>query len=108
MINIEDFKKIEIKIGKIISADRLGGSDKLLKIVLDVGEEVPRQILSGIAESIPDPSALVGLEVPVITNLEPRTIRSEISYGMMLVADKDGLPVILTPIEDVPPGSVVK
>ncbi|MFZ2484544.1 MAG: hypothetical protein WAW81_01190 [Minisyncoccia bacterium] len=107
MINIEDFNKIEIKIGKILSAEKLEGSDKLLKIILDVGEETPRQILSGIAEYTPDPSALVGKEVPVIANLEPRTLRGEISYGMMLAAD-GGKPILLHPAEEVVPGSRVK
>lgn len=107
MINIEDFQKIEIKIGKILSAEKLEGSDKLLKLQIDLGEEAPRQILSGIAEFTPDPASLVGKEVPVIVNLEPRQLRGETSYGMMLAAD-DGSPVLLHPAREVPPGSGVK
>ena len=108
MINIEDFTKLEIKIGTILSAEKLEGADKLLKIMLDVGEEAPRQILSGIAEHTPDPSSLVGRQVPVITNLEPRTLRGETSSGMMLAVSGEDAPVLLHPAEEVPPGSALK
>ena len=74
MINIEDFNKIEIKIGKVVSAGKIPEGDKLLKLVFDFGGET-KQIMSGIAESFPDPSVLVGKEMPVITNLEPRMLR---------------------------------
>ena len=107
MITIEDCKKIDMRIGKIISAERLDGSDKLLKILVDIGEETPRQILSGIAEFTPDPSSLVGKQVPVIVNLEPRIIRGETSFGMMLATSNDK-PVLLHPAEVVEPGSLVK
>ena len=107
MINIDDFKKLDIKIGKIISAEKLEGSDKLLKIMIDVGEEAPRQILSGIAEVTPEPDSLVGKLVPIIVNLEPRVIRGEMSFGMMLCAD-DNTPVLLHPEREVKSGSLVK
>lgn len=106
MINIDDFKKVEIKVGKILSAQKLENSDKLLKLSVDFGEESPRQILSGIAEFY-DPAALVGKEAAFVTNLEPRVLRGETSNGMILAAD-GGKPVILAPMEDVPPGSPVK
>ena len=108
MINIEDFGKVEIKIGKIISAEKLADSDKLLKLSVDFGEESPRQVISGIAKSYPEPEVLVGKETSFVTNLEPRTIRGEVSQAMIMAADNMGMPVILTPIEDVPPGSTVK
>jgi methionine--tRNA ligase beta chain len=109
MITIEDFQKLEIKIGKILSAERIEGSDKLLKIMFDVGEETPRQILAGIAEHVSDPSSLVGKQVPVILNLEPRKLRGEMSHGMMLAAsNSDGKPTLLHPVEEVSPGSVVR
>lgn len=106
MINIDDFKKVEIKIGKILSAEKLENSDKLLKLSVDFGEDAPRQILSGIAEFY-DPVTLVGLQAAFVTNLEPRTLRGEVSNGMILAAD-GGKPVILTPQQEVPPGSAVK
>jgi len=85
MVNIEDFKKLDIRIGKIISAERIPGSDKLLKLLFDVGEAGPRQILAGIAEHVEDPNSLVGKELPLILNLEPRKMRGEISYGMIII-----------------------
>ena len=108
MISIEDFKKVDIRIGKVLSAERIEGSDKLLKIMFDVGEEAPRQVLAGIAESTPDPSALVGKEIPVVLNLEPRRLRGETSYGMILCADGGEGPVLLHPALEIPPGSIVK
>lgn len=109
MATIEDFQKLEIKIGKILSAERIEGSDKLLKLRFDIGESEPRQILAGIAEYIEDPQTLVGKELPIILNLEPRKMRGEMSYGMMLAASReDGGPVLLHPAEEVPPGTIVR
>lgn len=107
MINIEDFFKVEIKIGKILSAEKVEGSEKLLKLMIDIGEETPRQILSGVARAIPEPETIVGKMVPILTNLAPRMMMGMESQGMMLCAD-NGLPVLLHPTEDVPPGSIVK
>ena len=107
MINIEDFFKAEIKIGKILSAERVEGSEKLLKLSVDLGEATPRQILSGIAKAVPEPNEIIGRLVPIISNLEPRTMMGMESQGMMLCADDDR-PVLLHPAQEVPPGSVVK
>lgn len=107
MINLEDFKKIEIRIGRVKSIEKVEGADKLLKFTFDLGGE-ERQILSGIAEFYTDLSALVGKEMPILVNLEPRTIRSLESQGMMLCADMDGRVVLLHPDQEVPPGSIVK
>jgi methionine--tRNA ligase beta chain len=107
MISIEDFKKLEIKIGKVISAEKVPEADKLLKIVFDLGDE-KRQIMAGIAESFDDPSVLIGREMPILTNLEYRKLRGYESQGMMLAADADGRPVLLSPETEVPPGSIVK
>ena len=107
MITIDDFKKIEIKIGKVISAERVPEADKLLKIVFDIGGE-QRQIMAGIAMFVEDPTTLIGKEMPILVNLEYRTLRGYESQGMLLAADGNGRPVLLYPAEDVPPGSVVK
>ena len=106
MINIDDFKKAEIKIGKILSAEGVEGSEKLLKLSVDFGEESPRQILSGIAKSY-EPETLVGKLVPFVTNLEPRQMMGLESQGMILAASSEGKAVILMPDGDVPPGSTV-
>lgn len=107
MINIEDFIKIEIRMGKILSAERVEGSDKLLKLMIDLGEESPRQILSGVAKAVPEPETIVGKMVPIIANLAPRMMMGMESQGMMLCAD-DGGPVLLHPSREVKPGSIVK
>ena len=107
MINIEDFLKVELKIGKILSSEKVEGSEKLLKLMVDLGETSPRQILSGVARAVSDPSELVGKLVPIVANLEPRMMMGMESQGMMLCADDDS-PVFLHPARDVTPGSTVK
>jgi len=107
MINITDFQKLEIKIGKIISVEKVEGADKLLKFILDFGNE-KRQILSGIAQFYPNFEELVGKEIPVLTNLEPRTIRGVKSEGMILLADDLTQPVLLYPEKPVLEGTIVR
>ena len=108
MINIEEFKKVEIKIGKILSAERIDGSEKLLKFRIDLGSE-ERQIIGGLALAYPDPSVLVGREIPIIANLEPRKLMGLESQGMILACtDENDLPVILTPLKEVPLGSILR
>lgn len=107
MTTIDDFKKLDIRIGKVISAEKIEGSDKLLKLIFDFGTE-RRQIIAGIATSYPDCTALVGKEMPVIVNLEPRMLRGHESQGMILAtSDENGI-VILNPEREVMPGSTVK
>jgi|SRR3989338_4067176 len=106
-IQFEDFKKLDIRIGKIISADPIDGADKLLKLVINFGNE-EKQVLAGIAQFVNNPQDLIGKQIPVLVNLEPRRMRGLDSNGMILTADADGKPVLLVPEEDVPPGSVVK
>ena len=106
MISFEDFKKVDIRVGKVISAERVPDSDKLIKLVFDMGDH-ERQVVAGIAEYY-EPEELIGKQMPVLTNLEPRELKGEMSNGMILAASADGRPVILGPAEEVPPGSVVK
>ncbi len=84
MINFEDFTKLDICIGTIVSAEKIPDADKLLCLMVDLGEEFPRQIVSGIAEHFTEPEILVGKQVPVLLNLNPRTIRGVESQGMIL------------------------
>lgn len=107
MINIDDLSKIEIKMGKILSAEKVEGSEKLLKLMVDLGETLPRQILSGVAKVVSEPETIVGKIVPIVANLAPRQMMGMESQGMMLCAD-DGAPVLLHPAEEVSPGSIVK
>ena len=107
MITIDDLQKIEIRIGKILSAERVEGSEKLLKLSIDLSEPTPRQILSGVAKAVTEPAELVGKFVPIVANLAPRMMMGLESNGMMLCAD-DSSPVFLHPAKDVTPGSLVK
>ena len=107
MATLEDLQKLEIKMGKVKSVEKVEGADRLLRFVFDLGGE-ERQILSGIAEFYPDPSVLVGKEVPIVTNLEPRTIRGFESQGMVLVAIDGEQAVCLHPEKEVTPGSLVR
>jgi methionine--tRNA ligase beta chain len=106
MITFEDFKKLEIKIGKIISAEKIPEADKLIKLEIDLGTE-KRQVVAGIAQFY-EPDYLIGKEIPVVVNLEPRKLKGVESQGMILAASAEGTPVLLYPEKDVPPGSIVK
>jgi len=107
MITFEDFKKIEIKIGKIISADRVENSSKLLKLKVDFGLE-QRQILAGIAKFY-EAENLIGKECPFAFNLEPKMLGELESQGMILCASNEsGQPVLLHPEKEVAPGSILK
>lgn len=107
MITLEDFKKLDIKIGKIVSAEKISDSDKLIKFIFNIGSE-KKQIIAGIAEFFPDFTALIGKEMPILLNIEPRTFKGNISQGMIIAADVDGRPVFLCPEEEVLPGSIVR
>jgi methionine--tRNA ligase beta chain len=88
-ITYDDFKKVEIKIGKILSVEEIDGSDKLLKLKVQFKDE-ERQILSGIKKYYEDIQVLVGKKVPFVTNLEPRKMMGLESQGMILaVHDAD-------------------
>ena len=114
MITYDDFAKIEIRIGEVLSVELIEGADKLLKCMVDVGDVdeegkvLPRQILSGIREYLEDPQTLVGKKFPYITNLAPRTIRGFESQGMILAGLHEGTLALLTPTGDVPSGTKVK
>lgn len=107
MITIEDFSKLEIKIGTILSAEKVPEADKLIKLEIDLGSE-KRQIMSGIAEWFPEPSVLVGKQVPILVNLAPRKFRGYESQGMVLMADAESGPVLLHPTDKVLAGSTVR
>jgi methionine--tRNA ligase beta chain len=98
-ISIDDFKKVEIRIGEIISAEKIEGSDKLLKLIVNFGDptggaspdnQERRQVLSGIAAYFPDPAQLVGKRCPFVTNLAPRMMMGLESQAMILATGGDG------------------
>lgn len=107
-ITFDEFKKAEIKIGTILSVEKVPDADKLLKLVINLGEENPRQILSGIAMYYEDPSVLVGKQVPVLANLPTRTIRGLESQGMVLYAVGEGFLTTVNPDREIPSGTPVQ
>lgn len=93
---IDDFQKIEIKVGTVISAVPVEGADKLYILQVDLNEEKPRQILSGIREYV-QPEALIGKQFPFVTNLAPRMLRGYESQGMILAGSDDSGLALLNP-----------
>ncbi|MBI2021959.1 methionine--tRNA ligase [Candidatus Daviesbacteria bacterium] len=140
MITIDDFAKIEIRVGTILEAEEVEGSEKLIRLMVDLGEGPPaggpRQILAGVKQWYKDPlrtsvknmvprargtlpsakaerkakslKSLVGKQVVVIANLEPRVMMGHQSQGMLLAADCDNKPVFLKPSSKVPPGTKIR
>jgi len=109
LIEIGDFARVDLRVGEILTAERVPKSDKLLRFTIDLGEAAPRQVLAGIAEYY-DPEKMTGRKVVVVANLKPRKLRGFESQGMILAASvgNDGRPVIATFTEDVPNGARLK
>lgn len=109
LIEIDDFAKVDLRVGQVLSAERLPKSDKLLLLKIDLGEAEPRQVLAGIAQYY-EPEKLVGRKVVVVANLKPRKLRGFESQGMVVAASygEEGRPVIATFTEDVPNGARLK
>ncbi len=107
-ITIDDFAKVEMRVGEVKTAERVPNADKLLKLTVDIGTEV-RQIVAGIAE-VYAPEKLIGRKVAVVTNLAPRKLRGVESNGMIIAASvpPDGKPVLAGFLEDVPVGAKLK
>jgi methionyl-tRNA synthetase len=106
-IGIEDFAKVEMRVGQVKTAERVAGADRLLQLQVDIGDEV-RQIVAGLA-LVYKPEDLVGRKVVVVTNLQPRKLRGVESNGMIVAASlPDGAPVLAGFLEDVPVGAKLK
>jgi methionyl-tRNA synthetase len=106
-ITIDDFAKIELRVGVVKVAERVPKADKLLRLEIDIGTEV-RQVLAGIAEAYA-PEALVGRKVVIVANLAPRKLRGLESNGMIVAASLEGgKPVLASFLEDVPVGARLK
>jgi methionyl-tRNA synthetase len=107
-IAIEDFSKVEMRVGQIKTAERIVGADKLLKLTVDIGTEI-RQICAGIAQYY-EPDTLIGRKVAVVTNLAPRKLRGVESNGMIIAASvgPEGRPVLAGFPEDVEVGARLK
>jgi methionine--tRNA ligase beta chain len=103
----DDFVKLDIAIGVIASVEVVEGADKLLRLMVEVGEAEPRQIVSGIREYFADEQVLVGKQCPFVLNLEPRTIRGLESQGMILAANHEDIFALLVPHNELPAGTRV-
>lgn len=106
MVSFEDFQKIELKTAKVADAQRVKGSDKLLRLEIELGGE-KRQLVAGIAKYY-KPEEMIGRDIVVVANLEPKTIFGLESRGMLLAANVDGEPVLLQPDREVPSGTTIR
>ena len=107
-ITYDDFAKVEIKIGTIKSVEVVPEADRLLKLMVDFGEEELRQIVSGIRTHFTDLDSLVGLQCPFVTNLAPREIKGLVSDGMILAVSTDEAFSLLIPQVSIPAGAKAK
>jgi methionyl-tRNA synthetase len=105
LIGIEEFAKVELKVAKVIDAERIRGSKKLIRLMVDVGEK--RQIVAGIGTAY-TPEELIGKSVVVVTNLKPAKLMGVESQGMLLAAGDGENIVVICPEKETPPGTKVK
>lgn len=105
-IAFEDFKKCEMKMGTVLVAEPVAGSEKLLRLEVDFGDE-KRQILSGIAKYY-QPEDIIGKQMPFIVNLEPRNMMGLESQGMLIATGVGDEAVLLFPDKEVPVGSHIR
>ena len=107
-ITIDDFAKVDLRVGQVLSAERVKGADKLLHLKVDLAEAEPRSIVAGIAEAYA-PEALIGRKVVIVANLAPRKLRGLTSNGMIVAASLEGgKPMLAGFLEDVPVGARLK
>ena len=108
LISIDDFGKIDLRVGEVKSAEPVKGADKLLHLKVDIGEPEPRTIVAGIALAY-KPEQLIGRKVVIVANLQPRKLRGLTSQGMIVAASVEGgKPVLAGFREDIPVGARLK
>ncbi|MBU1197900.1 hypothetical protein KJ765_05325 [Candidatus Micrarchaeota archaeon] len=105
-VSFSDFAKLELRIGKIMAVEPVEGTDKLYKLSVRLGEET-RTLVAGLAESYAA-DELMGMKIVVVANLEPKSLKGIESQGMLLAADENGTPVLLTPEKDVSDGTPIR
>ena len=105
MISFDEFSKIDLRVAKIIEAEKVEESEKLLKLKIDLGQET-RQIVAGIAK-LYKPEDLIGKEIVVVANLEPKVLRGLESQGMLLAAENRENISLLIPDKEIPPGAKI-
>src|SRR5208283_4700926 len=107
-ITIDDFAKVDLRVARILAAEKVPGADKLLKLTIDVAEREPRTIVAGIAKAY-SPEQLAGRKVVIVANLQPRKLRGIESNGMIVAASVEGgKPVLAGFLEDIPVGARLK
>ncbi len=107
MITYDEFSKVELRTAAVKTAERVEGSEKLVRLEVDLGEPTLRQIVAGIGTTY-EPDQLINKQIVIVTNLEPRKLMGLESNGMLLAASSDAGPVILVLDREVSPGSAVK
>ena len=105
-ITFDEFKRMDLRVGQVLKAEKVEGTQKLVKLEVDIGME-KRQMVAGVAEVYP-PETLVGKRIIVVANLKPARIRGIESQGMLLAADSEGKPIVPFFKEDVPAGTKVR
>ena len=105
-ISIDRFFDVQLRVAQVLEAERIEGTDKLMKLQIDLGEE-KRQLVAGVATSY-EPDALIGKRIIVVANLKPAKIRGVESQGMLLAADFEGRPIVASFDEAIPPGTQVR
>jgi len=106
-IEFEDFARVELKAGKVLKAQRVPETDKLLQVLVDLGEDTPRQIVAGLAEFY-EPDELIGQQVVVVANLKPRKLRGIKSQGMILAVQTKNKMELVTIKGEVKAGAKVR
>lgn len=106
VISFEEFEKLDLRVAKVVKAENVEGTDKLLLLNIDLGEE-KRQLIAGIAKDY-SLDELEGKKIIIVANLEPKKIKGYVSQGMLLAVDSPEGPVLLVPEGEVPPGSKIK
>ena len=108
IISINDFAKVQLRVGQILTAERIEGSEKLLKLKVDLGEDrEPRQILAGIAKYYA-PEQLLGRKIAVVANLKPAKLMGQLSEGMLLAASDEHSLELLAVGSSLAPGAVIR
>jgi methionyl-tRNA synthetase len=107
-IGYDEFAKVEMKVGLVQAVEKVQGADRLLRMTVDTGEPEPRTIVAGIAQAYPDPQALAGKRIVVVTNLAPRVLRGIASRGMLLAAGEPPNLSVVTVEGPIPPGTPVR
>jgi methionyl-tRNA synthetase len=107
-IAIDDFIKVDLRVGLVLTAERVKGSDKLMHLSVDIGEPQPRTIVAGIAEAY-GPEQLLNRKVVIVANLQPRKLKGLTSNGMIVAASVEGgKPVLASFLEEIPVGARLK